>query len=62
MVGDGHIIPYHCEFLEIELDVEPDSGPYYCNESTGLDLMGNDFSPMEIKIKPVKGWKSMKGR
>lgn len=30
MVGDGHTMVRHCEFVEVAFDVEPDAGPIYC--------------------------------
>ena len=33
MIGDGYKSPSQCENADVPFDVEPDSGPYYCNPS-----------------------------
>ena len=30
MIGDGYTIVYHCENVDLPLDIEPDAGPIYC--------------------------------
>ena len=38
MIGDGYTIVYHCENVDLPLDIEPDAGPIFCNE------MGKSFN------------------
>ena len=34
MLGDGYTYPYHCEFVDLDGDEEPDSGPWYCSSNS----------------------------
>lgn len=36
MEGDGYTTPRHCENVDYPMDVEPDSGPYYCEVPDGI--------------------------
>jgi hypothetical protein len=36
MEGDDYTTPRHCENVEVPMDVEADSGPYYCEVSDGI--------------------------
>jgi len=43
LVGDGYTIPSHCENVDCPMDVEPDSGPYYCEVPDGIYGAGEDI-------------------
>lgn len=30
-IGDGYTVAYHCENVDLQPDLEPDSGPHYCD-------------------------------
>lgn len=31
MEGDGYTVVFHCENVDYPFDIEPDSGPLYCD-------------------------------
>jgi len=45
MVGDGYLLPVHCENAERSFDdVEADSGPWFC---AGVDIDGGMYSGLK---------------
>ncbi len=35
MVGDGYTLVRHCEYVDVDEDVECDAGPIYCDIDFG---------------------------
>jgi hypothetical protein len=46
IIGDGYTIIRHCEnIIDLPIDVEPDSGPMYCDGSGGIDVSTSTYDP-----------------